>query len=515
MASYKILVENYERREKELNASLVAFYLQTGHLLLSGKTDQKDDEFSRSYELISSEISSINDQCREISANEQRKAELEKSVQALKKAIQEYEPEKKSRYTELGDYIFKNYTQHFASTFGTVYPALCEEKKNIDSIEGKLAEITEQLESKDFFSKLVLYVKQSSLKAQLSVRVHRFDELKAEGAEKAFKSGAVNTDNGGTAYSACRILQEEIDSTNAKLEDAASELNKVCEKLKEADKKSRLLAAAAEKAGELDKLAESAGVKLVNKYVSPDAVMLAAFPGSYARIFSGVVETRRELCSIARRKEMLRCSEQIDSAVASMDAMNKEVVANKADIERLVKRNEELTERIASTAAAAESIKQRKIALEVEEGVSVNRLLGVSTEDASASDATNVSNSADTAGSGDGANVSASADASAGVQGDSTTVATDAGVDAAGDAPKPKQANKPRKSASANAGGTGKSGDNAAAAGKNADAASKKPKSPKKDAGASSDKSNDKKSSGAKPRKSRAKADKADEKRNG
>ena len=181
MASYKRLIENYERREKELNDSLVAFYLQTGHLLLSGKTDQKDDEYNRPYELIAAEISSINDQCREIAANEQRKAELEKSIQTLKKTIQEYEPSKKSHYKELGDYIFQNYTQHFASTFGTVYSALCEEKKYIDSIEGKLAEIAEQLESKDFFSKLVLYVKQSSLKTQLAGRVRKCDELKAEG----------------------------------------------------------------------------------------------------------------------------------------------------------------------------------------------------------------------------------------------------------------------------------------------------------------------------------------------
>ena len=476
MASYKLLVENYEKREIELNASLVAFYLQTGHLLLSGKTDLKDDEFSRPYELIAADISSINDQCREIAANEQKKAELEKSVQALKKAIQEFEPEKKNRYVELGNTIFQNYTQHFASTFGTVYPALCEEKKNIESINEKLAEINAQLESKDFFSKIVLYIKQSSLKTQLSVRVHKSDELKADGAEKAFKAGVVNTENGGTAYSACRILQEEIDSTNVKLEDTLSELEKLAEKLKESDKKNKLLAAAAEKASELDKLAESAGVKLVNKYVSDNAVMIQNFPESYARLFRDVVEVRRELCSIARRKEMLRCSEQIDNAVASMNAMQKEIDTNKANIERLMKRNEELSERISSTAVAAESIKQRKIALEVEEGVSVNRLLGVSTEDASASDAANASNSADTAGS--EASDSATAEASAKTE----------------DAPKPKQTNKPRKSASTKAGGTGKSGDNAATAEK---------------------KSAEKKSSGAKPRKSRAKADKADEKKNG
>lgn len=440
MASYKRLIENYERREKELNDSLVAFYLQTGHLLLSGKTDQKDDEYNRPYELIAAEISSINDQCREIAANEQRKAELEKSIQTLKKTIQEYEPSKKSHYKELGDYIFQNYTQHFASTFGTVYSALCEEKKYIDSIEGKLAEIAEQLESKDFFSKLVLYVKQSSLKTQLAGRVRKCDELKAEGAEKAFKAGTVNTDNGGMAYSSCRILQEEIDSTSAKLEDTVAEYNKVCEKLKEADKKSRLLAAAAEKASELDKLAESAGIKLVDKYVSPEAVILAAFPESYARIFSGVVETRRELCSIARRKEMLRCSEQIDNAVASMDAMNKEVAANKADIERLVKRNEELAERIASTAAAAESIKQRKIALEVEEGVSVNRLLGVVTEAADAGMGAGSANAdmTDAPQNNESADASAAgADSSAAKDGatPATSVADEPGATTAADAP--------------------------------------------------------------------------------
>lgn len=456
MASYKRLIENYERREKELNDSLVAFYLQTGHLLLSGKTDQKDDEYNRPYELIAAEISSINDQCREIAANEQRKAELEKSIQTLKKTIQEYEPSKKSHYKELGDYIFQNYTQHFASTFGTVYSALCEEKKYIDSIEGKLAEIAEQLESKDFFSKLVLYVKQSSLKTQLAGRVRKCDELKAEGAEKAFKAGTVNTDNGGMAYSSCRILQEEIDSTSAKLEDTVAEYNKVCEKLKEADKKSRLLAAAAEKASELDKLAESAGIKLVDKYVSPEAVMLAAFPESYARIFSGVVETRRELCSIARRKEMLRCSEQIDNAVASMDAMNKEVEANKADIERLVKRNEELAERISSTSAAAESIKQRKIALEVEEGVSVNRLLGVVTEAADAAGATTADEPGATtaenaADAGMGADSSAVKDGAKAGETDATpatSVADEPGATTAADAEasaKPADAPKPKR----------------------------------------------------------------------
>ncbi len=442
MASYKRLIENYERREKELNDSLVAFYLQTGHLLLSGKTDQKDDEYNRPYELIAAEISSINEQCREINANEQRKAELEKSIQTLKKTIQEYEPAKKSRYKELGDYIFQNYTQHFASTFGTVYPALCEEKKYIDSIEGKLAEITEQLESKDFFSKLVLYVKQSSFKTQLALHVRKSDDLKADGAEKAFKAGTVNTDNGGMAYSACRILQEEIDSTSAKLDDTVAELNKVCEKLKESDKKNKLLAAAAEKAGELDKLAESAGIKLVDKYVSPDAVMLGTFPESYARIFSGVVETRRELCSIARRKEMLRCSEQIDNAVASMDAMNKEVEVNKADIERLVKRNEELAERISSTAAAAESIKQRKIALEVEEGVSVNRLLGVVPEAADAGATDESGDAQDSVGAGSG-NAGMGADSSAVKDGASVGEGAEASAKPA-DATKPKRTYKKR-----------------------------------------------------------------------
>ncbi len=496
MASYNRLVENYERREKELNASLVAFYLQAGHLILSGKTNLKDDEYSRPYELIASEISAINEQCREISANEQRKVELEKSGQTLKKAIQEFEPQKRSRYIELGKYLFENYTQHLSSTFGSVYSALCEEKKAKDLLESNIQDIADQIERKDFFSKIVLRIKQSSLNTQLSVRQHKMDNLMAEGAEKAFRAGVVNTENGGTSYSACRILQEEIDSVNAKLEDTLSELAKVSEKLKEADKKNKLLAAAAEKAGELDKLAESAGSKLVDKYVSAEAVMLADFPESYARIFTGVVEIRRELCSIARRKEMLRCSEQIDNAVASMDAMNKEVAANKADIERLVKRNEELAERIASTAAAAESIKQRKIALEVEEGVSVNRLLGVVPEAADAgASATDAGASADT-----GANNTTGADDS-----ESATA-----TDVAG--------NKPRKSAtadtkssgaktaknqkSAKADGAGKSGDKKVAAEKKtakttkaakAKPASKKPKSSKKDAGASPDKSDEKK----------------------
>ena len=485
MASYNRLVENYERREKELNASLVAFYLQAGHLILSGKTNLKDDEYSRPYELIASEISSINEQCREISANEQRKVELEKSGQTLKKAIQEFEPQKRSRYIELGKYLFENYTQHLSSTFGSVYSSLCEEKKAKDLLESNIQDIADHIEMKDFFSKIVLRIKQSSLNTQLSVRQHKMDNLMAEGAEKAFRAGVINTENGGTSYSACRILQEEIDSVNAKLEDTLSELAKVSEKLKEADKKNRLLAAAAEKAGELDKLAESAGSKLVDKYVSADAVMLADFPESYARIFTGVVEIRRELCSIARRKEMLRCSEQIDNAVASMDAMNKEVAANKADIERLVKRNEELAERIAFTAAAAESIKQRKIALEVEEGVSVNRLLGVVTEaadagaSADAAGATNVTgagNLADAAGSGEGASDDTGANNTTGADDSVSATATE----------KPKRTYKPRKSAAAKADGTGKSGDKAAAAEK---------------------KSDDKKTSDSKPRKSRAKAD--------
>ena len=391
MTSYNRLVENYERREKELNASLVAFYLQSGHLILSGKTDLKDDEYSRSYELIAAQISSINDQCREISANEQRKNELEKSVQTLKKTIQDFEPEKRSRYIELGKYLFANYTQHLSSTFGTVYSALSEEKKYTDALEKSIAEITIQLEKKDFFSKILLKVKQSSLNTQLSAKQHKIESLLAEGAEKAFRAGAVTTENGGTAYSACRILQDEIASVNAKLEDTVAEITRVSEKLKETDKKSRLLAAAADKAGELDKIAESAGIKLVSKYVSADAKPLDDFPESYARILSDVVETRRELCSIARRKEMLRCSEQIENAAASISVMQKELDTNKADIERLTKRNEELSERIASAVAAADSIKQRKIALEVEEGVSVNRLLGVVTESANTTSAENAS----------------------------------------------------------------------------------------------------------------------------
>ena len=484
MASYNRLVENYERREKELNSALIAFFLQAGHLILSGKTSLKDDELSRPYELIASEISSINEQCREITANEQRKAELEKSVQTLKKTIQEFEPQKRSRYIELGKYLFENYTQHLASTFGSVYSALCEEKKSADLLEKNVADITAQIESKDFFSKIILKVKLSSLNTQLSIRQHKMENLMAEGAEKAFRAGAVNTENGGTSYSACRILQEEIDSVNAKMEDTVSEIEKVSEKLKEADKKSRLLAAAAEKAGELDKLAESAGSKLVDKYVSAEAVMLADFPESYARIFTGVVETRRELCSIARRKEMLRCSEQIDNAVASMDAMNKEVEANKADIERLVKRNEELAERIASTAAAAESIKQRKIALEVEEGVSVNRLLGVVTEaaDASASatgtDASatsedegvnaSVADAINVAGTESATAAAASAGNASGGGADEPDVVRDSG--ASTDAPKPKRTYKKRTP-------------KAASDAKPKAAKSTKPKSPKKESG--------------------------------
>ena len=141
MASYNRLVENYERREKELNATLVAFYLQAGHLVLSGKTDLKDDEYSRPYELIAGEISNINEQCREISASEQKKITLEKTVQTLRKAILDYEPEKRRRYIELGNYLFTNYTQHLASTFGTVYSPLRDEKKYIDVLEKNLADL--------------------------------------------------------------------------------------------------------------------------------------------------------------------------------------------------------------------------------------------------------------------------------------------------------------------------------------------------------------------------------------
>ena len=380
MASYKRLIENYERKEKELNATLVAFYLQTGHLMLSGKTEFNDDECKRPYELIAAEISSINDQCREITSNERRRNELEKSVSSLKKSIQNYDPEKRIRLAELGSYLFDNYTQHFAATFGSVYQFVSEEKKSIRIIEGKLVDIEDQLENKDFFSKLVVYVRQSSLKSQLANHNRKLESLLAEGAEKAFKAGVVNAENGGTAYSAYRILQEEIDSITTKLDDAVNEIETLSEKLKEADKKHLLLAIAADKAGELDKLAETAGARFVNKYVSAEADILGKFPESYSRIFSDVVETRKELCSIARRKEMLHYTEQIDNAAGSIDALNREKALIDADIERLTKRKEELSERIEASLAAVEDIKQRKIALEVKEGISVSRLLGAATE---------------------------------------------------------------------------------------------------------------------------------------
>ncbi|MCR4939111.1 MAG: hypothetical protein K5930_03250 [Treponemataceae bacterium] len=386
MASYNRLIDNYERRIKELNSDLVAFNLQAGHLLLSGKTDFSDNEYNRPYELIAAEISSINDQCREITANERRKSELEKASVDLKKKIQSYGPDKKKRYSELGAYIFETYTQHFAASFGSVYQLVSEEKKATHIIAGKLADIEEQLENKDFFSKLVFYVRQSSLKAQLSSRERKIEDLLAEGGEKAFKAGSVTAENGGTAYSSCRILQEEIDSLSSKLDDMTAELAKISDKLKETDKKSELLAAAADKAGELDKLAERAGAKFIGNYVSSDGKITGTFPESYGSILKNAVETKLELASIARRKEMLLCSERIESAASSIAALSKEKDLVLADIERLTKRSEELAERIEATAAAADVIKQRKIALEVEEGVSVSRLLGVNEESISSAE---------------------------------------------------------------------------------------------------------------------------------
>lgn len=380
MASYNRLIDNYEKRIKELNSNLVAFNLQAGHLLLSGKTDFNDEEYRRPYELIASDISSINDKCRAISANEQRRSELEKDAVELRKKIQNYTPEKKKKFHELGLYLFDNYTQHFASSFGPVFQMVSEEKKASRIIEEKLSDVEEQIENKDFFSKLVYYVRQSSLKAQLASHARKIEDLLADGGEKAFKSGVVTVQNGGTAYSACRILQDEIDSLSSKHEDMVTEIGKITEKLKESEKKSVLLSAAADKAGELDKLAESAGDKFIGKYVSLDGNVTEAFPESYSRILEDVVETRKELCSLARRKELLRCTEQIENAVASIESLKREKEHAIADIERLNKRIDELSERIESTAAAAEVIKQKKIALEVEEGISVSRLLGVKEE---------------------------------------------------------------------------------------------------------------------------------------
>lgn len=376
MASGKKLIENYENREKELNATLSACELQVGHQLLSGKTEYTDDEYDKPYCLISAEISSINDKCREINSLEQRRNLLEDSLLEVKKTIQELEPNKKKAFRDLGRVLFENYSQSLSSTYGTYYTSISDEKKYLSLLENKAADIQEQIDAGSVFSKFMLKMKQSSVRNQITSRRNKIEEMMGEGAEKAFMAGAVDESNGGMAYRTCTVVIENVNLENGKLEKIQLEINELSQKLKDNDRKSGLLDEAAVKAGELDKLAMLGGKKFSRLYVSEDAEKIQTFPPEFSAKLSCIMDIREELASLKRRKEMLRCSEQLDTAASTLAAMNKELDANREEIENLKKRNQELEERLNLSIDAIDAIRQRKAYLEMKEGISVSRLLG-------------------------------------------------------------------------------------------------------------------------------------------
>ena len=383
MTSYLRILRSFERKNEDLKNELAAAETELGYQLLKSNFEPANT-FRQSYVIMKDELNMLSDKCAEIDKLESQRSLFKKKLYDEKKKLPELEEKIKKTYLQLGTFLYENYSQKYASCFGSFYQEIHTLKQDVDSLSSrKNNSYSETEESSGFFAKLMNRVKSMPASMGLSAARKKLDELYEKAGESAFEKLSFSdgmkdfseTDEIAVFISACKEVSVEKTSVEKRIASYTEDYTQAEQNLREKEKKSQLLQDIKQKQFELDNLALNAGHPFAKQYVTRDAEILAEFPPAFTGVLGKILFLRKELSSLARRTDLVRISEQLEAAEATVAEIKKEISSNEQDIQRLQSRNAELSRRIEDAAAACNALMQHRALLELEEGISVSRML--------------------------------------------------------------------------------------------------------------------------------------------
>ena len=383
MTSYLRILRSFERKNEDLKNELAAAETELGYQLLKSNFEPANT-FKQSYVIMKDELNMLSDKCAEIDKLESLRSLFKKKLYDEKKKLPELEEKIKKTYLQLGTFLYENYSQKYASCFGSFYQEIHTLKQEVESLSSrKNNSFSEPDETSGFFAKLMNRVKAMPASMGLSAAKKKLDDLYVKAGEVAYEklsaSGGMKdfseTDEITVLISACKEASVEKAAVEKRLAAYSEDYTQTEQSLREKEKKSQLMQDIKQKQFELDNLALSAGHPFAKQYVTRDAEILAEFPPAFTGVLGKILFLRKELSSLARRTDLVRISEQLEAAEATVTEIKKEISNNEQDIQRLQSRNAELSRRIEDAAAACNALMQHRALLELEEGISVSRML--------------------------------------------------------------------------------------------------------------------------------------------
>lgn len=373
MPAYTKTIHSLEQKNNSLKKELEAEETKIGFLYLDD--DACPQEEKARYSELKAEFQRLMGTIAEITALETKKKDLSADIDKVKAGLAGLVAKESGLMLTLGIALYGQSGASSVPSFSSFYEEASRYADKIAALKTQSEQMTEALELQNVFNRLVSKVKINSLSVSINGQQKKLDAALVAGAKAVVEAQDLDESLKCPAYETCIAFRNDWNKERIQLEALQDEFQNVEITLSDLGRKSLVQDKADAKNAEMEAFAFQTGHAFDKKYVTRDAEVLADFPSKYEAGLKNVLALRADLASVNRRLDILRYSEQIDAADRACDSMKKEVASNEERIQKLQEQNAELSRRIDETAAAAESLRAHREAVEKEEGLTLDALL--------------------------------------------------------------------------------------------------------------------------------------------
>lgn len=379
MSAYSKTIHILEQKNGSLKKELAEEETRIGFLYLDD--DSASDEERKQYEGLKAEFQQLMGTLAEIKSLETKKKELSSDIDKVKSELAGLVAKESGLMLTLGIALYGQNGSQSVPSFSSSYEEATRYAEKIASLKTQAEQMTESLELQNVFSRVVTKVKINSLSVSINAQQKKLDAALVTGAKAVVEAQDLDESLKCPAYETCVAFKNDWNRERIQLEALQDELQNVEVTLTDFGKKSLVQDKADAKNAEIETFAFQAGHAFDKKYITRDGDVLVTFPAKYEEGLNHVLSIRAELASVNRRLDILKYSEQIDTADHLRESMQKEVLANEERVQKLQSQNADLSRRIEENSVAADELRSHRAAVEKEEGVSIDDLLAMTETD--------------------------------------------------------------------------------------------------------------------------------------
>lgn len=378
MSAYSKTIHILEQKNSSLKKELAEEETRIGFLYLDD--DIVSEEEKEQYTRLKTEFQQLMDTLAEIKSLETKKKDLSSDIDREKAELAGLVAKESGLMLTLGIALYGQSGASSQPSFKSSYEEATRYADKIASLKTQIEQMTESLELQNVFNRIVTKVKINSLSVSINSQQKKLDATLIAGAKAVVDAQDLDESLKCPAYETCVAFKNDWNRERIQLEALQDELQNVDVALADFGRKSLVQDKAEAKNAEIETFAFQTGHAFDKKYITRDGEVLVSFPAKYEEGLNRVLEIRTGLASVNRRLDILKYSEEIDSADNARESMKKEVAANEDRVQQLLAQNDDLTRRIEENAAAADELRAHRKAVETEEGVSIDDLLAFGEE---------------------------------------------------------------------------------------------------------------------------------------